>query len=95
MTDFIEDLPEFFITGEFAYEITIDGNPAKGIYTPQFEDAFGIETRDHQLAVQESVVLLLGVNHNSVVVIEGKTHRVRGIEPTGTGITMLILENAP
>ena len=33
MADFIDDLPEFFISGEFAYDIKIDGNDAKGIYT--------------------------------------------------------------
>ena len=30
-----------------------------------------------------------------MVEIEGKIHRVRGIEPSGTGVTMLILENDP
>ena len=98
MTDFLGDLPSFFVTSEFAIDIRIDGVEAKGIYTPAFEDAFGIETRDKQLLIQESVATAIGVSHTSIteIIIDATTstyHRVRGIEPDGTGLVMLTLEN--
>ena len=99
MTDFLEDLPSMFVTTEFATDIKIDGVAAKGIYTPEFEDAFGIETRNKELLIQESVSVTLCVTHESIVELldsDGGSvscHRVRGIEPNGTGLVVLTLDN--
>lgn len=77
----------------FGEAVTIAGTSNTGIYSPPFQEtnvqAGRVEGYAPTLAVLDAAAS--GVVHGSTVVVRGKTLYVVGIQPDGTGMTVLIL----
>lgn len=73
-----------------AVTITWSGNDYLCYYTDEYLDQLGMETQEPMARVLTSE--FSAITHGETVTIEGTTYVVRGIEPNGTGFTMLRLE---
>jgi hypothetical protein len=87
--DFVEDLAPFF--SGFATDATLDGEDVRGILDTSYHDALG------NLVEGYAPIFTLptadaGVSHGVDLVVNGATYKVVGVEPDGTGITVLRLE---
>lgn len=80
--------PAFF--SDFAIDITVNGVSVRGIFDNAFGSAFGgmIDGSGPMVRLPSSVVASRG----NPVVIASKQYRITGIEPDGTGLTVLRLE---
>lgn len=88
--DFVADLPAFL--SDFAIDLTIDGQPVRGIFDDAASVAFGgmINGTAPMLQIQSTVTVARG----SAVLIGTDVYTVRAIEPNSSGITLLRLEAA-
>lgn len=89
-TDLTGDLPAMLDTDEFAVAATIGAGTVDGIFDNAFVSVEGIEGTHPIFLCEASEVS--SVVHDNTVVIGAVTYKVKGIEPDGTGMTMLILE---
>jgi len=93
-----EDHSEYFDTDDFAVAATItigNGSPAtvNGIFDAPFLLAaagLGVEANDPQFLCATADVP--GIGHGDTAIINSTTYKVRGVQPDGTGQTLLILE---
>ena len=88
---FAEDLSVFMNVAEFAETATLDGVVVHGLFDAAYMQAFD------GMAGTASAFTLTSASCNtttnaSVLVLGGKTYRVRSVQPDGTGISVLILE---
>lgn len=88
--NFAADTSLFF--DEFAVDVTVDGVVVRGIFDNAFAAAFNgmIDGSGPELRLPSSVAVARG----SQVVIATRQYVVKGVEPDGTGITVLRLEEA-
>jgi hypothetical protein len=77
---------------DFAIDLTVDGVAVRGVFDNPYAAAFGgmVGGSGPQVFVPSETV----VSRGSAVVIGAKTYTVTGIEPDGTGITLLRLDDA-
>lgn len=82
------DDPAFF--SDFAIDLTVNGVSVRGIFDNAFGIAFGgmIDGSGPMVRLPSSVDAARG----NLVVIASKQYVITGIEPDGTGLTVLRLE---
>lgn len=90
-----DDLTPFFVVGEFCKaDDTLDGEPVVG----QFDAAYVRNGGGMGMADAAPAYLLPSASaataaEGQVLVHMGLSYRVAGVEPDGTGLTVLALEN--
>ena len=87
---FDEDLSVFFDTDEFADAVTYNGAPLVGIFDAAYFEASGIQGNQPVFICPTASVP--AARHGDILVRSGVTYKVVGVEPDGTGITLLRLE---
>ena len=92
---FTEDLAAFFDPAEFASAATYTpagGSAAtvNGIFDNGFADPLGIEGGAPRFTCVAADVA--GVAHGDALAVDGTTYRVVGVEPDGTGLVALKLQ---
>lgn len=91
--DITADLGTFLNTGEFAVDITFGAGTIKGIFDNEFiesnQDEISVEDLQPQVIVKSSDIP--GLAHGDTMTIESVVYNVVGIQPDGTGLTLVIL----
>ena len=87
---FKEDLTEFFDGDELAEDATIGLKTVSGVMESQFIEALGIEGVRPVFTCAE--VDVVGLNFKQTIKVKGITYKVAGVQPDGTGLTSLVLE---
>lgn len=86
-----EDLDPFF--EDFGEDATWNTTTFKVVFHNEYEAAVlftgEIETRNPYVEVKDSDIS--GIVHGNVLTIDGTAYKVTGIQPDGTGITVLLL----
>jgi hypothetical protein len=87
---FIEDTRPFF--SDFAVEVTLGGVSVRGIFDDAYGESFGgmVAGSGPMFRLPSSVTVTSG----DALVHGSATYTVVGIEPDGTGLTLLRLEKA-
>ena len=77
-----------------ATSFTLNGVGIQGIYDAAYYQVIGVDgsVESSQPAVICVQADTIGVKHEDIAVIDGKTFYVVGIKPDGTGMTELALE---
>ncbi|MCP4989340.1 MAG: hypothetical protein GY928_25775 [Colwellia sp.] len=92
-TDLTTDLDVFINTDEFAVDITYNSTTIQGVFDNEFSSAvegeMGIESTVPQVMVKTSDVA--SVVHGEVMIIESVNYNIIGIQPDGTGMTLILL----
>ena len=91
--DLTNDLDIFLNSDEFAVDITYNAGTIQGIFDDEFSSAvqgeMGIESTVPQVLVKSSDVV--GIAHADLMTINTIVYKIIGIQPDGTGMTMLLL----
>jgi len=88
---FVEPIAAFFNTDEFAVSATLAGVSVTGIFDNGYFEPFGeVEGRQPTFTLPTSSAP--SAAHGQALVIGAATYKVRGVEPDGTGVTVLRLE---
>ncbi len=87
---FTEDLSAFFSNDELADNATIGSATVAGIFENQFVEVMGIEAVRPVFTCDEANVS--SIAHGDALTIKSTSYQVAGIQPDGTGLTSLILE---
>lgn len=90
---FTENLAPFFNIAEFADAATLDGVAVSGIFENGYNEVFAMITHDALLRLPASATTAAATTA-SIVVLRGKTWRVRSVQDDGTGLTTLLLERS-
>ncbi len=87
---FVEDITPYF--GDFGVLVTLNGAPVEVIFDDAHAAAFGgmVSGTGPQAIAQDSVNAARG----QTLVHGAKSYTVIGVEPDGTGLTLLRLEEA-
>jgi phage head-tail attachment protein len=89
---FTEDISAFFSTDGFAVDATLSGVGVRGIFDASYTDAFGNVVEGYAPVFMLATSDCASVAHGDVLVVQAHTYKVRGVEPDGTGVTLLRLE---
>jgi len=86
------DIKAVIAGSPFAKEavVTWKGNPLTAVFSDYYIDAQGMESSVPHLIVADSNVS--GIAHGDAVTVDGTAYTVRGLEPNGFGLTLVILE---
>jgi len=87
---FVEDLTPFF--SEFGETCTVDGVQITAIVDSPYTQALDVATSAWSLTCRAADVTT--VVFNDTATVRSVSYRVVGIEPDGTGVTVLRLEKA-
>ena len=88
---FTEPIASFFGTDDFAVTATLAGVSVTGIFDNGYAEPFGeVEGRQPTFLLPTASAPI--VAHGQSLVIGAATYKVRGVEPDGTGVTLLKLE---
>ncbi len=91
--DLTNDLDIFLNSDEFAVDVTYNSATIQGIFDDEFTSAvegeMGIESSVPQVLVKTSDVP--NVAHNETMTINSVVYNVIGIQPDGTGMTLILL----
>ncbi|MCS4508892.1 head-tail joining protein [Xylophilus ampelinus] len=87
---FAEDLSVFF--ADFSVPAMLGGEVLPVILDAAYLSAMGMETTGPAAVVQTALVSL--VQHGDALTVGARTYAVTGIQPDGTGITVLQLREA-
>jgi hypothetical protein len=87
---FEEDLDPFFDPSEFADDVTYKDNPIAGIFDNSYFEGQGIQGSQPVFTCRTMDVP--AARHGDILVRAGTTYKVVGVEPDGTGVTLLRLE---
>jgi hypothetical protein len=92
--DMLSDLDEtFFDNEEFAVDITYNAGTIQGIFDDEFASAvegeMGIESTVPQVQVKSADVS--SATHGELMTINSVVYKIIGIQPDGTGMTLLLL----
>ena len=90
---FTEDLSPFFSTSDFAVEALWNGaTSVPVIFDSEYIEALrGVVEGSGPVALCAAADVP-GIAHGDTQVIDGVTYKVRGVEPDGTGLVLLRLE---
>lgn len=85
---FVESFGQFF--GEFGVDATLNGQPVRGIFDDAYGESFGglIAGSGPMFRLPSSIA----VSQGQPLVLGAVSYTVTGIEPDGTGLTVLRLE---
>lgn len=87
-----DDLDIFF--EDFAIVAAFQLKTFKVIFENDFRIAYeGVETSTPAASCKSSDIEDLGLKHGNELTINGGIYKITGIQPDGTGITLLLLEN--
>jgi len=87
---FKEDLSEFFDSNELAEEAKIGLSLVRGIMESQFVEVNGIEgVRPVFTCAAKDVEKMV---YKQTIQVKGITYKVAGVQPDGTGLKSLVLE---
>ena len=89
---FAEDLAPFFDPADHGTEALYDGAtvPIDGIFDAEYVEPLSVESSGP--AYLCPVASVPGVAHGKALIINGTTYLVRGVQPDGTGVVLLKLE---
>lgn len=91
--DLLNDLDIFLNSDEFAVDVTYLVSTIQGIFDDEFSSAvqgeMGIESTVPQVLVKTSDVQ--NIAHNEELTINSVVYKVIGIQPDGTGVTLILL----
>ena len=89
---FAEDLDAFFSTDDFAVDATLAGVAVKGIFDEPYLEPLDnrVEGAAPSFTLKEAAAP--SVAQGQTLVIGARTFKVRGVEPDGTGVVWLRLE---
>ena len=85
---FIELYSAYF--SDFAVPATVAGVATKGIFDKAYQESFGIVAGNNPVLVVKTSDV--NAAEGDQVVVDSNTYIVSGVEPDGTGITILQLE---
>jgi len=87
-----EDRLAYFDTDEFGSEASWSGATVRGL----FEDGYSevLDTEGHAPTFTCRSADVTGIAHGDTLSIDSTSYTVRGVQPDGAGITLLILERA-
>lgn len=86
---FTETIADFFSTDDFAVAATYDGSTVNGIFDHEYVEVENVEGERPVFLCASSDVS--GAAHGESITIEGTAYTIAGIQPDGTGLTLLIL----
>jgi hypothetical protein len=91
--DLTTDLDIFLNSNEFAVDVTYQSATIKGVFDAPFESAvegeMGIESTLPQVLVKTSDVA--SAVHGQTMTINSVVYQIIGIQPDGTGMTLILL----
>jgi hypothetical protein len=91
--DMLTDLDVLIDTDDFAVSITYNSATINGIFDKEFaqtaEGEVAIESTVPQVLVKDSDIV--GAAHGDVMTINGINYNIIGIQPDGTGSTLILL----
>ncbi len=91
--DLINDLDVFFNEDEHAVDITYNSTTIQGVFDNEFiaaaDDSIGVETTSPRVQVKTSDVLT--AVHDDIMTINSIAYKISGIQPDGTGTTLILL----
>lgn len=90
---FVEDLSVFFNTSEFAQPATIGVSVYNVIFDKNYVGALSglVESTGPQMLIATTDATAAGLAQGTTVVIGGVTYTATGMEPDGTGATLVQL----
>ena len=90
---FVEDLNVFFNTSEFAQPAIIGGAVVNVIFDKNYVGALSglVESTGPQMLIATTDATAAALAQGSTVVIGGASYTVTGMEPDGTGATLVQL----
>jgi hypothetical protein len=88
---FAEPLGAFFDTVGFAVSATLAGVSVQGIFDNEYYEPMG-EVQGASPVFTLPTASASTAAHGQSLVIGATTYKVRGVEPDGTGVTLLRLE---
>lgn len=94
---FTENLDEFLDTTDgFADACTVGGSTLWGVFTQANSDALGVDGTRPTLLVKDASVSALSIAYGTSITITrlSQAFVVRSLQPDGTGMTLLILEES-
>jgi hypothetical protein len=83
---------EFFSLTDFAVQALVRGRTINVIFDEQYVDALGVESS--QPAATCSSADVDDVEQDDMITISGREFRIIGVQPDGTGVTVLRLQRA-
>ena len=83
---------EFFSVTDFAVHAVVRGRTINVIFDEQYVDALGVESSQPAATCESAMVD--GVEQNDMLTISGRGFRIIGVQPDGTGVTVLRLQRA-
>jgi hypothetical protein len=87
----VENFPSFL--ADFGVAATVDGVAVTGIFDNSYVDSFGVvSASEPTLLCSSSSVSTAGTG--DAVSVVGTSYKVAGIQPDGTGMTRLVLQEA-
>jgi hypothetical protein len=89
---FVEDLTPFFAVSDFAVAGTLNGVAVTGIFDNQYFEPLGGDVQGAEPVFVLPTASSSSAAHGQSLVIGATTYKVRGVEPDGTGVTLLRLE---
>jgi hypothetical protein len=89
---FAENLTPFFNTAEFATAATLNGVGVNGIIDRPYLEALGNDVQGAEPYFLCAAASVPTVAQGQTLIVAGTTYKVRGIEPDGTGVVLLRLE---
>jgi hypothetical protein len=89
---FVEDLAPFFSTDDFAVDATLGGVDVRVIFDAAYLEPLGNMVEGVGPVATIATADAASAAHGTNLVIGATTYKVRGIEPDGTGVTLLRLE---
>ena len=87
---FVESFAGYF--ADYGVDATLNGTPVRGIFDDAYGDAFGgmVAGSGPMFRLPSSIA----VSRGNSLVLGAKSYTVVGIEPDGTGLTVLRLDQA-
>ena len=89
---FTEDLTVFFNEDDFAVAATLNGAAVSGILEDDYVEPLGNVVEGRSPVWMCSAAAIPSVAHGQTLVVGARTFKVRGVEPDGSGIVLLRLE---
>jgi hypothetical protein len=89
---FTEPLAAFFDLDGFAVSATLAGVSVTGIFDNDYFEPMGGEMQGATPVFTLPTASASSAAHGQSLVIGATTYKVRGVEPDGTGVTLLRLE---
>lgn len=90
---FAEPLSVFFDPNDFAVVALYNGaTTVNVIFDAEYTEPLGNDVQGSAPVAWCQASLLPGVAHGDTLVINATTYKVRGVEPDGTGVLLLRLE---